>query len=135
MNLFSLEQTFSLDGQIGAIPSHEFSNALDRLSLGYILFEHGYLGPFAWEALTPFEQSIATGFSERRKKSFIASRISLKLLAHKIGCYEHAFCDFSSFSKYLQECAWSVLPPLSNNFQTIIYKYLSSLGLNLIVYN
>jgi len=85
MNLFSLEQTFSLNGQIGAVPSHEFSTALDRLSLGYILFEHGYLGPFAWEALTPFEQSIATGFSERRKKSFIASRISLKLLAHKIG--------------------------------------------------
>ncbi len=85
MNLFSLEQTLTLDGQVRSAPSLEFSNALDRLSLGYILLEHDYLGPFAWDALTPFEQSIATGFSERRKRSFIASRISLKLLAYKMG--------------------------------------------------
>ncbi len=38
-----------------------------------------------WETLTPFEQSVAAGFSERRRRSFIASRIALKLLAHKMG--------------------------------------------------
>jgi 4'-phosphopantetheinyl transferase EntD len=85
MKLHALDQILALDGQVIVYPSPAFSNAMNRVSLGCILLEYAYLSPFFQNALTPFEQSMAEGFAGRRKKSFIAARISLKLLAYKMG--------------------------------------------------
>lgn len=85
MNLLSLDQTIAAMAQAIACPSPEFSIALDQIVSGYILIEQEYLTSSFPSALTPFEQSLAKGFGERRTKSFIAARISLKLLAYKLG--------------------------------------------------
>ncbi|MBN1381805.1 MAG: 4'-phosphopantetheinyl transferase superfamily protein [Deltaproteobacteria bacterium] len=74
-----------MDGWHIAVPSPEFSNTINLLSSGFMVFEYHHPAPHAWEALTPFEQSLAAGFPERRKYSFMASRISLKLLSYRIG--------------------------------------------------
>jgi phosphopantetheinyl transferase len=60
-------------------------DALQRVCSGHCLIEHDYLLPLARYALTPAEQRIAAGLTERRKRSFTAARLSLKRLARKIG--------------------------------------------------
>jgi 4'-phosphopantetheinyl transferase EntD len=115
MNLHSLDQALASDGRVIIRPSPAFSNAINRLSLGYILLEHAYLAPSFRNSLTPFERTIAKAFSERRKKSFIAARISLKLLALKIGLVnpEQEACSLETVNR---ENRRPILPGAGNDF-------------------
>lgn len=88
MNLHALEQHVAAEGLYIAHTSSAFSIAINRLFSGFILLEQDCLPLSLQGALTPFEQSLAAEFGERRKKSFTASRIALKLLAYKMGLVE-----------------------------------------------
>jgi 4'-phosphopantetheinyl transferase EntD len=97
-DISSLYFTFSITGDDPPPPlqdGEEPLKSLDGISSGHCLIEHAYLPPFAWQALTPFEQGIAAGLAERRKTGFMAARIALKRLARKLGAVEPQVPSFT----------------------------------------
>jgi 4'-phosphopantetheinyl transferase EntD len=85
MNLLSLDQALVSDRHVIVCPSPAFSNAMDRLSEAYIVLEHAYVAPYFHTALSSFEKTMAEDFVAKRRNSFIAARICLKILAYKMG--------------------------------------------------
>jgi phosphopantetheinyl transferase len=84
MNQRSLSQAVALNGRVAAFSSPASVEGLNRLSAGHIFFAHDAIAAAAWDALTPFEQKLADRFPDRRKNSFTAARIALKLLAYQL---------------------------------------------------
>jgi len=85
MNQRSLEHTLTLNGQAPASSSSALSETLSGLCPGHIFFAYESIAAVARDAFTPLEQRIADQFSDRRKNSFTASRIALKLLAYQLA--------------------------------------------------